>query len=252
MRYTDNIIILNETTVEKYSKDFENEKNFYKQNKHLKMPRVISYDPFILERIYARHVNESDYSHIIKNLNHLHESTKTHIISEQDIRIEIYDKLVKRNTQYVHREYINGIKIKTYEEALEFMKHVRIPLCYKCIIHGDPHFDNIFVRDDELIFIDPRGYFGNSILYGITEYDIAKVHFSLSGYNYFEHMNDYSFTNHIDIPIHEKAFDIDFFTHILLCSIWLGNSHAYKGDKFDMSKHFALYIFTLFCIKYNI
>jgi len=250
MRYTNNIIVLKDETVEKTS--LEHEKNFYKNNRFLKMPRVISYDdPFVIERIYGRHTNESDYTQIIKNLTHLHESTQTNTpISEEDVRIEIYDKLVKRSKPYIHREYVNGIKIKTYEEAVEFMKHVPIPIMNSCIIHGDPHFDNIIVRDDdEMIFIDPRGYFGNNSLYGIAQYDIAKVHFSLSGYTYFEHMSDYSCT---DLPIHEKAFDIDFFTHVLLCSIWLGNSHAYDGDKFDTSRHFALYIFTLFCIKYNI
>ena len=38
------------------------------------------------------------------------------------------------------------------------------------------------IRDNEIIFIDPRGYFGNTKLYGLKQYDFAKLLFGLSGY----------------------------------------------------------------------
>ena len=258
MRYGDayHTIDINDDVVVKYTKleevDLRCEKLFYRTCTHLKMPKVIQWDPFTLERIRGRHASYDDYDEIIKQLSHMHQSTTTLEVATDDIRYEIYDKLVQRYKPCPMKEYINGVKIKTYEQALYFMKHVDIPLKYKCMIHGDPHFENIMVNEDGLYFIDPRGYFGKTDLYGVAEYDIAKVHFALSGYNAFEHMNSYKFDDVIDIQIHEKAFSLDFFTHVLLCSIWLGNSHVYQGEKFVMSRHFALYIFTLFCLKYKI
>lgn len=256
MRYGDftNTLVFEDDYVIKYSKDEEKlnyEKQFYHKCKYLNLPNVLSWSPFTIERIHGRHATYEDYENIIKSLTNMHSKTEKDVVCSC-VRLEIYDKLVKRYKPCIHKEYINGIKIKTYEQALNFMKTVEIPKLKTCMIHGDPHFDNIIIKDDCIYFIDPRGYFGDLLLFGISEYDIAKVHFSLSGYNYFENMKDYSFDDTIDIPIHEKSFDIDFFTHVLLCSIWLGNSHAYTGDKFVMSRHFALYIFTLFCLKYKI
>jgi hypothetical protein len=59
-------------------------------------------------------------------------------------------------------------------------------------------------KEGELCFIDPRGYFGSTKLFGPREYDIGKVAYSLSGFDYFN--NDPKFTfyinkNNIDIPV---------------------------------------------------
>ena len=43
----------------------------------------------------------------------------------------------------------------------------------------------------KIFFIDPRGYFGKSELMGLPEYDIAKVYYSLSGYDLFNYSNDF-------------------------------------------------------------
>jgi hypothetical protein len=41
--------------------------------------------------------------------------------------------------------------------------------------------DNI----SDIVFIDPRGYFGTSLIYGPIEYDYAKVLYGISGYDKF-------------------------------------------------------------------
>ncbi|WP_432645794.1 hypothetical protein [Methanobrevibacter sp.] len=57
-----------------------------------------------------------------------------------------------------------------------------------CLCHGDPNTDNTMIdKDDNVIFIDPRGYFGKlkTIGLGMAEYDIAKFCYGLNGYSRF-------------------------------------------------------------------
>lgn len=56
-----------------------------------------------------------------------------------------------------------------------------------CFIHGDCTFSNTMVRNDgDPVFIDPRGYFGDTELYGDPAYDWAKLYYSLySDYDMF-------------------------------------------------------------------
>ena len=50
------------------------------------------------------------------------------------------------------------------------------------LIHGDCTFSNILVREDgRPVFIDPRGYFGHTELFGDARYDWAKLYYSLVG-----------------------------------------------------------------------
>ena len=60
------------------------------------------------------------------------------------------------------------------------------------LIHGDPTFSNIMIKNEEVdpVFIDPRGYFGNSKFYGDRDYDWAKLYYSLVGnYDQFNRKN---------------------------------------------------------------
>ena len=66
---------------------------------------------------------------------------------------------------YDHNYIINNLylKIKTFYET---------KVNYYYTIHGDPHLSNI-INDisNNLFFIDPRGYFGKTKLFGLKEYD---------------------------------------------------------------------------------
>lgn len=51
-----------------------------------------------------------------------------------------------------------------------------------CFIHGDCTFSNLMLREDgSPVFIDPRGYFGYTELYGDARYDWAKLYYSIVG-----------------------------------------------------------------------
>lgn len=56
-------------------------------------------------------------------------------------------------------------------------------------IHGDLQFSNSMVDLDTLkvTIIDPRGYFGQSSLIGLQDYDIGKLLYALSGYDTFNY-----------------------------------------------------------------
>lgn len=47
------------------------------------------------------------------------------------------------------------------------------------LIHGDCNFSNMLIdptrQEGGVSFIDPRGYFGNTSIYGLPDYDVAKV-----------------------------------------------------------------------------
>lgn len=51
-----------------------------------------------------------------------------------------------------------------------------------CLIHGDCTFSNIILKDGKTpVLIDPRGYFGDTQIYGDPLYDWAKLYYSLYG-----------------------------------------------------------------------
>lgn len=66
---------------------------------------------------------------------------------------------------------------KELEEAVEryLPKHFKF-------IHGDCTFSNMMLRKDGTpVLIDPRGYFGNTELYGDPAYDWTKLYYSIVG-----------------------------------------------------------------------
>lgn len=125
------------------------------------------------------------------------------------------------------------------------------------LIHGDIHLGNILeCETGELYFIDPRGYFGNSKLFGLEEYDYAKLLFGISGYSMFDNLtvdelelNDGNI-NIAFIKDYEYIFETGIFTKadiLLSLSIWLGNHNCFTNiNKKIMSIMIAFY----YCEKY--
>lgn len=92
------------------------------------------------------------------------------------------DEFIKINGHYYHNiffakdAFINAIK--------------SIYPAHFVPIHGDCTFSNIMFDtfNHKAIFIDPRGYFGKSKIYGDSDYDWAKLYYSLKGdYDQFNH-----------------------------------------------------------------
>ena len=52
------------------------------------------------------------------------------------------------------------------------------------VTHGDPTLSNIIIKSGFPILIDPRGHFGDVLIYGDPFYDFAKLYYSAcSGYD---------------------------------------------------------------------
>ncbi|MDR2132225.1 MAG: NTP transferase domain-containing protein [Clostridiales Family XIII bacterium] len=78
-------------------------------------------------------------------------------------------------------------------------------------IHGDCTFSNIMLRNDaEPVFIDPRGYFGHTELYGDPSYDFAKLYYSVVGnYDRFN-LKEFRLTmgeNDVDLKIESNGWE---------------------------------------------
>ena len=81
---------------------------------------------------------------------------------------------------------INGKDYKNpylYKKALRQLVKDRLCSCEEFVlIHGDCTFSNTMVNEDlNIIFLDPRGYFGKTKMYGDPYYDWAKAYYSISG-----------------------------------------------------------------------
>jgi hypothetical protein len=110
-------------------------------------------------------------------------------------------------------------------------------------IHGDPQFSNLLVDDQLNIFmVDPRGYFGQTELMGLEEYDLAKLLYALNGYDLFNLEMRYSLLSmghgHVDfkIPGYTKKYDHQIenvFTpriKLIHAIIWLSLTTYIKND----------------------
>jgi hypothetical protein len=151
-----------------------------------------------------------------------------------NLKMEIYDKIINRKkviddllSYFGVIEYVNGVKIDSLESILLKCKNI-ITQYYNTldnyeysVIMGDCQFSNILINNDEyntenkehIIFIDPRGYFGSSKIFGPKDYDYAKILYAIYGYDNFNNNSNFvvSFegenNNKINIPIQSIDFD---------------------------------------------
>lgn len=115
-------------------------------------------------------------------------------------------------------------------------------------IHGDCTFSNLMLKgDNDPIFIDPRGYFGYTELYGDPYYDWAKLYYSIVGnYDRFN-LKDFRLAigeNAVELKIQSnrwEALEQDFFAlsgadektvKLLHAVIWLSLT-TYAWQDFD-------------------
>jgi hypothetical protein len=256
---------------------------FILSNKILfKLPNLLNYEDGHLEIEYINNsqtltkiVNKNNVDFFLKLIkNHLNELhffkiniDKTRLIT--DLNIELEEKIIKRfyefnwesDNIYNSIKSVNGIKIKNIFYYTEIIKNSLCDLLYDRsyynLIHGDVHLGNILIDSKkELYFIDPRGYFGETKLFGILEYDYAKLMNGLSGYSIF---NEMEFNN---IEINNSNLEIDFIeeyqyifetnrfdriTTLLCLSIWLGNNSCFT----DVNKKIiSIMIAYYYCEKY--
>jgi hypothetical protein len=124
-------------------------------------------------------------------------------------------------------------------------------------IHGDSHMSNIM---KEFCFIDPRGYFGETKLFGPSEYDIGKIMYSLSGFDCFNSDDKAMFyieDNNISVNINNI---IDSFLHLfkdpkvfiyMTILHWLGLSDYTKLNvhKCVSAYFYGIYLYHIYAVE---
>jgi tRNA A-37 threonylcarbamoyl transferase component Bud32 len=288
--YFNELIIKDNILIKKCKNDYglkrlDNEKEFYKfiknHNIDFSTPIILELnnDNIVMEylknwvSLYKIYKDKSEILNVVYNkLAILHSSSKKNIDKKQfynDLYEEFYNKILDRFKtiesyiiKYTFIKSVNGVIIKPLQDILE--------KCYNIIsnyysqfetyeynpIHGDCQFSNILTNGTDIVFIDPRGYYGYSKIYGIKEYDYMKIKFALTGYDIFDSsdytqldINEYDIT--INIPQFNNKID-NIAIYAMTIITWLGNAHCFIDNKIKMmiSYFYALYLGSLFITQY--
>ena len=121
----------------------------------------------------------------------------------QDCEVEFYSKVLIRCNAIKHMLVnYNALDLDlTLSEATNIIINSGImdknyPYGKYWFTHGDLNGSNAMYNPEtkEIKFIDPRGYFGKTIMSGLKEYDYAKVLYCLTGYDDFN-LEPYVFTS---------------------------------------------------------
>jgi hypothetical protein len=195
---------------------------------------------------------------VLKALEELHETNSqavTQKIVKRDLQVEVVDKT------YDRKKSIQGL-LDGFGIVESVNKKPLIDFDYMCtilydrltwfnkkrskyvFIHGDPNFSNTLYDGEKITFIDPRGYFGKTRLYGPETYDQAKVLYALSGYDSFNaqvnfghyELNDGDLT--LQIPPLQRISNLDpknnnLFneeTYTWLALIWVNLGGYFKNN----------------------
>jgi beta-phosphoglucomutase-like phosphatase (HAD superfamily) len=298
-RYFNKLIDLDDTSVEKTStcaygnKIIINEMAFYKYITVDNIPEIIEFgeNSFKMKKIVdAKNVIDVFNNAEIKMqkniiLQLLNEMEKIHnvdtvVVSNsdllRDIRIEFYDKVLQRIdnvqpllTYFNHITAVNDIQIKynhihIVEEMYENIKKYFADKCEYNTIHGDPHMSNILIdTNNKIWFIDPRGYFGDTKLFGPKEYDIGKIVYSLSGFDEINNNQNHFFTidenNNISVNINNNIdnylymfdkYDRNVLIYMTILH-WFGLTDYSKNNihKCISSYYYGIYLYHLYYVN---
>lgn len=273
-------------------KKLKNEMDFYKfiimNDISINIPTIYYYSDnyYIMNYIDDNNYKLADINNrndIIAELKKLHLYKSIEIDKNYYKKLLFEETIIKTNDRFIEfAEFINNFESKNkiikvnnlpilnYSKIMELLTSLldnhmeKINKYHLNVIHGDPHFNNIFTNEkNELIFIDPKGTFGSSKIYGIKEYDIAKVFFAMSGYSYFDNLdiceinisnNDNLIIDFIKIPDFSISDDYNKSLIIyLFISIWLSNPHAFinEPNKLIYSYYIGLYFSSYLLSDYN-
>ena len=179
--------------------------NWYKfaiSKNYESIPRIIDYDPFTMQLIDGKHpdlikIDKDGKEVILSNI--FNALVKMHKLSESKYDKRALDNVLIEKTKFrikkalsligpLREEYyiINGKKIgnigRETWDVVENIVHTLKGSRKFNFIHGDPTFSNIIItKTDNVVFIDPRGYFGGVAFYGESLYDYAKLYYSTIG-----------------------------------------------------------------------
>lgn len=164
------------------------------------IPKIYSFEPLTMQRVDGRNIFEYELSedeqksvleklvHALKALHSLGEASTDYFSINDAYLGKTFARLEKIRdlVPFAHDEYIviNGKPCRNIffykDELSELFSKYRCPRFE--FLHGDCTFSNMMLDEDmSPVFIDPRGYFGHTELYGDPNYDWAKLYYSIVG-----------------------------------------------------------------------
>jgi len=268
----------------------EREIKYYKyiSKFELNFPKIFANgeDFFIMEKKYEYFnvnkllLNDDILKIIFIKLNIIH-NCKIKIVDkityESDIKNEFYDKILSRLNEvtslinFIKPEKVNDIFINQHNiQDIVYDLYVKIndklngKYTYH-LIHGDCQFSNTLYnfKNNDICFIDPRGYFGKTLFFGIKEYDYSKVLYALSGYDAFNNEDKYYFTyenNNLNTNINSNDLlkfkhifeenNIDFELCLYMMAIhWLGLASYNRNNinKCVAAYYQGIFLYDMYC-----
>lgn len=224
-----NDLVIKRGITEQGKKIALDEINWYQKIKELHfefIPEIYEYEPLIMKKVQGKNIYEYDCltksqkKDILKNiviaLEKLHNLVPPIPAVKDDCLdnyiIKTFDRInkIKELVPFADREFI---KINNqYYKNIFFDKEKFVSILTSFfpaefhLIHGDCTFSNLMFDTFNMktILIDPRGYFGQTKLFGDVDYDWAKLYYSLKG-NY-DQFNNKKFT--LDIRENEVELAI--------------------------------------------
>lgn len=264
----------NEYGLSKIKNEIEFYKFLYENNIKFPMAKVSEFleDGYVMEYLegYEPLYKMKFCIHdVYESLDNLHNSIKREVSKDyfiEQLNLEIDHKIKSRYSlikdklsKYDYIKYVNDVKILPFYELLDMINTEILDIVndmkkyYFVPIHGDCQFNNILSDGDDIVFIDPRGYFGESNIFGMRDYDLAKVLFAISGYDEFDSSKIDSLDidhNNINIELNGLGdiFNRPKIQILLMLNIWLGNAHSFEKDEYKMvtSYFISLYLGSLY------
>ena len=272
--------IVTKTAINSKGKDLQKKELRWYSKKPPNTPKIMEStdDYFKMERAKGQPLyqcyQEGIEVEVLEALKELHETNTqavTQKIVKRDLQIEVVDKT------YDRKKSIQGL-LDGFGIVNSVNKKPLIDFDYMCtilydrltwfnkkrskytFIHGDPNFSNTMYDGEKITFIDPRGYFGKTRLYGPETYEQAKVLYALSGYDSFNaevNFGHYELNDgdlNIQIPPLQKISNLDpknntLFneeTYTWLALIWVNLGGYFKNNplKAVLAYYYGLHLAT--------
>jgi hypothetical protein len=190
-----------------------------------------------------------------------------------DIYIEFYDKVRSRlnNVKPLLEEFsyiksVNNIPIVDSAETIietlfkNIQEYFSLQENQYSVLHGDPHMSNMMIDNNIIKFIDPRGYFGKTKIFGLPEYDIGKILYSLSGFDIFNNDEKFCFfisNTNIDVPVNNvmnnfihlfERYDTNLLLNMVILH-WFGLTDYSKTNihKCVSAYYYGIYLYHTLC-----
>lgn len=198
-------LVIKQARNDAFSERAKDEIEWYKymvSHRYSRIPEIFSYYPLTMKKVNGKHpfqirTNQNEKETIISDiLRALKDMHKLEAVpaSNSDLYETYVEKTLQRivpvsnllNIRGGEIFYLNDRRVIALspkdKEMIENIVRKLKPIKYFHTIHGDPTFSNILLNNNlQPIFIDPRGYFGRSKIFGDTRYDFAKVYYSAIG-----------------------------------------------------------------------